>query len=343
MISLIEIENETQWLNFRGSNGLGASEIATLLGYNPNQSAFELFYKKLGFIIRPFFNLRMAYGKCSEQLNSDLVEAYDVTNPENHAMNLQKGIKFRECKKLPQHAFIVNDEIPFLYTSPDREVIINARSGSLEAKDTSAMYVNAFLNKIPPMHEIQLRVQLWAWEKPFGIVSHILDGGRDYREHHFERNGFIFQDKYSGQSFSEEDVKQRIADFWQGVVLAREASHKMEQAKLNFNMAAVAEYQSIIDQCEPDPDNSLAYENYVKAEWYNIAKPKIEIQGTQEHIDIAKTFVSVKDMYGKAKENLQLQKNIIFDLCKEGQKIIFPGGHIEVARTKVGNNIKVKV
>lgn len=340
-VKLIEIENEEEWLRFRGSQGLGASEIATLLGYNPMKSPFELFHDKLGFRIKAFFNLRMAYGKASEQLNSDLVEAYNG-DPKTHAMNLKNGLKFRECIKLPQHAFVVNDEIPNAFFSPDREIIINGRSGSLECKDTSSMYVNAFEGKLPPMHEIQLRSQLWGWDKPYGIVSHILDGGRDYREHYFERDGFIFKDKFTGQWFSEEDVKGIIADFWAGVVLAREAMHNKEQAELNFNMSAAAKYQSIIDQCEPEPDDSLAYENYVKENYYALAKPKIEIVGTQEHIDIAKKFLAEKENFDRAKDNYQLMKNTVLDICKQGHKITFPGGSIEVNRTKVGSTIKVK-
>ena len=342
---IININNEQEWNNFRGT-GLGASEISTLLNLNPYKSALELFYDKVGFKPSDYINLLMLGGKTTEEFTSSIFQAYNNGTPADTARNIQNGLFYRTCKKLPQHAFIQNDEWLNLFVSPDREFSDpkkNIISAALEIKDISGMELKNYVYGYVPSHFIQLKTQMAVWEKDYGALAYLIDRGRDYKEFYFKRDGIIWHDEYTGITTTEDDLKVIINEFWERVILAREATHKKFQAERNYNMEAASQYQMVIDQCEPKPDTSLAFENYIKENWYSISKPIIEIQGTQEHIDAAKKYVELKKLYNLAKENYQLKKNNILNICKQGHAIKFPGGYIEVNKTKLGSSIKIKI
>lgn len=341
---IINIEDENAWHRFRGT-GIGASEVPALIGLSPHKSKLELFYDKVGFRPKSFINLLMLSGKITEQLTSDIFECYNGGTVNETAANVQNGKRFRTCKKLPHLSFIQNDDWPHLFVSPDREFSTSSMpSGSLEIKDTSSQYLANFKDKFAPTHIVQLKTQMAVWEKDWGCLSYLIDRGRDYREQFYFRDRYILNDIDTGFSLTENDLKIQITEFWDSVVLAREATHKMCQAKLNFNMKAANEYQSIIDQCEPEPDHLLAYENYMKDSYYSIARPKIEVQGTDQHLKVAEDFIRAKEYLGKANNEMQLCKNTVLSICKLGQSIRLPGkGIIEVNATKVGHSIKVKL
>ncbi len=346
MVQIVEIENELEWLKYRGT-GVGASEAATLFGLNPYKSKLEYHHEKVGFKPISFkSNLRMLYGHATEQLNSDLIESWGG-NKETHATNIQKGIKFRVCKKLPEKAFVVNDKYPNIFVSPDREifdtVISETESGSLECKDTSAMVLNAYIDKIAPSHIFQLKTQMMVWEKDYGFLSYIIDAGRDYAEHLFIRDGVLFNDVRNNRMITEDDLTTEVKEFWEGVILARELNHKIMVARQQFQYDKAAEYQMLLDQIEPEPDFLLAYESYMKESYYTFAKPKIERQGTELDELAAENFLKTKELMKVAEEKHQKERNNILNLCKMGHKIILPSkGYIEVNATKNGTLIKVK-
>ena len=346
MVKIIEIENEFEWLKYRGT-GIGASEASTLFGLNPYKSKLEFHHEKVGFKPMSFKqNLRMLYGHATEQLNSNLIMAWNGDKG-THASNIQKGITFRTCTKLPEKAFIGNDKYPNIFVSPDREIfdaaISKTETGSLECKDTSAMVLNAYHDKIAPSHIFQLKTQMMVWEKDFGFLSYIIDAGRDYAEHLFYRDGVIFDDVRNNRRITEDDLATEVKEFWEGVILARELNHKIMVAKQQFQYDKAAEYQMLLDQVEPEPDFLLAYESYMKESYYTFAKPKIERQGTEADELAAENFLKTKEQMKIAEELHQKERNNILNLCKTGHKIILPSkGYIEVNATKNGTLIKVK-
>lgn len=342
MVKIIGIKSENEWLQFRGT-GIGASEVANLFSLNPFQSKLEFFHFKVGFNPKPFYNLRLAYGSCTETLTSDLVATFDATNPESHAMNLKNGKRFREVMKLPERAFVVNDSCPHLFSSPDREVIVNGIKGYVEAKDCSSMHINMYSDKIPTSHKIQARTQMMVGEMPFNILAHIIDAGREYKEYIFQRDGIIFNDHKNNRVITEQDLKEEVEIFWQSVVLGRELSHKIMVARQQFQYDKAEQYQALLDQCEPSPDTSNAYEQYLKETAYSFAKPKIERNGTEADEIAAENFLKTKEQMKSAEEIHQRERNNILNLCKRGERIILgKNKYIEVANTKVGISIKVK-
>ena len=339
----IDIENEQQWQEYRGT-GIGASEAPTLLGYNEFQSRLELFHKKVGFKPNNFANIKMLYGHVAEELNNDLFRAYNGDD-DALAQRVRDKKFIRDCYKLPKHSFIVNKDIcPHLFVSPDRFFYDKEKGieGCLEMKNTSSMYLNKYIDKTSPSHIIQLNTQMLTWEQKYGYLCYIIDSG-SYREQLFEYNGNIFEDRFNGDVISSEAFIQMVNEFWESVITARDLTHKIKVAQLNFQLDKVEQYKAILSELEPEPDATLAYENYVKEEYLSLGKNLIEIQGNETHEKIAVDYLLAQEKFKEASQNFQLQKNKIYDACKEGQKIILgKTKFIEVKSTKAGTKINVK-
>lgn len=345
MVKLIEIENELEWQKFRNT-GLGASEISALLGMNPYMSSLELFHRKLGFQHYDFINLLMLGGKETENFTSKIFEAYNGGTPAETARNIQDGIFYRKCEKFPMHSFVQNDSWDQCFVSPDRKYtdLKTGKQGYVEIKNVDRMVLAQYPIGYVPSHVIQLLTQMAVGEQEHGTLAYLINRGADYKEYHFERNGIIWHDKYTGKTTTEEDLKIIISEFWEAVVLGRQAMHNKKQAELNFNMIAAGQYQAIIDQCEPEPDNLVAYENFVKENFFAIARPKIEVQGTEEHLLMAEGYLKAAEEMKSAKEQYQLHRNIIFNSCKAGHRFVLPGkGFIDVSGTKRGVSLNVKL
>lgn len=348
MVKLIEIKNRGEWNTYRGT-GIGASDVPTILGLNPFKSELQLWHEKLGFKQYSYINLKMLGGLEIEEFISNTFRAYQPSNTvEQTAENIQNKKFFRNCEKLPLHAFVVNPEsCENLYVSPDRLILDSSGNGigSLEIKNTSNMYLRTFTDGVSPAHICQLKTQMFIWEKDHGVLAYLIDGGSAYKEYPFERDGIIFHNKHTGHIITEDDLKDKVQDFWTSVVMGREAMHKMQQAKISFNMMAAQQYQAILDQLEPSPDSSLAYEDFIKETYYSFARPCIETKGTAEDVVIAEDYLRAKEEADNKKKVYQLHKNKILSLCKSGNKIILPGNaaFIEVRDTKAGVKINVKV
>jgi predicted phage-related endonuclease len=342
MVRLIQKENLQDWHNYRNT-GLGASEAPTLLGYNPFISKLELWHRKIGLVGKPFMNRKMLRGKATENFTSDCFKAWDGVE-ENHALNMEAKKYFRHCEKFPEYAYIVNDDVPHLFVSPDRKIIDKALGdGSLEIKDTSSMYLNSFVDKISPAHGIQIKSQLMVGEFNYGVLAYIIDGANEYKEYNYKRDGIIFNDVKNNLVITECDLKERVAEFWESVLMARDLRNKIGQAKLDFNLQKANEYEAVLQQLEPEPDSTLAYETYVKETFYTLSKPHIEIQGTVEHEVIAENYLMAKEKLDESKEHFQKQKNTVLNICKTGHQInLGKNKFIKVDTTSKGISVKVK-
>lgn len=343
MVKLIDIKDEKEWLQMRNT-AIGSSEVATLFGYNQFLSPLEFFHKKIGFAPKPFNNLRLYYGKSTETLNSKIFMAYDGDFTKI-ADNIKNRKFKRKCVKLPELSYIVNDKFPNRISSPDRLLIENGITvGCIEQKDSSNMTLRTYVNGIPPMYEFQLKDQLCIGEYSKGYLSFIIDGGRDYKEYYFERNGIVFDDKLNGRVITEDDVQNEVNDFWGKVLLARQYTHDMKIAGHNFNMNRVRELKAMIDELEPSVDGSMAFEAYIKAEYYSIDKPIRERTGTEEDEKLAETYLKDIEANKATAQQLQLSKNKIFNTCRDGERVIFgKNKFMEVKQTKNGTKINVKI
>src|SRR5690242_12186881 len=93
--------SKQQWLNFR-MNGIGGSEVGTILGLNQYQSNVELFYKKLGEVPDEPDNLHMFWGREHEDTIADKWQYYDPNDrdPANYIFNKNEEKIIRKCRRV---------------------------------------------------------------------------------------------------------------------------------------------------------------------------------------------------------------------------------------------------
>lgn len=342
MVKIISIENLQEWNNYRNT-GVGASEVPTLLGYNNFQSKLELWHKKIGKLINPFTNRKMLRGLATEEFTSQCYMAWCGIESK-HAEDMQNKKYYRNCEKYPKYAYLANDNIPHLFVSPDRKIYDDIKGdGTLEIKDTSSMYLNAFDNRISISHIIQTKTQMFVGEFKHGTLAYIIDGANEYKEHSFDRDGIIFNDHKNGIVITEDKLKDEVKLFWETVLIGRELNHKILLAKNDFNLKKSNEYQAILDSIEPEADTTLAYEAYLKDNYYNLDRPSIIIKGTLEHESIAEKYLKSKEVLEDCNKDFQMNKNKILSICKAGHEIeLGKGKYIKVQNNSKGISIKVK-
>jgi hypothetical protein len=114
--------SQEDWLRHR-KQGIGASEVAVVLGLSPYKASIQLFYEKvgedLGFSIE---NLSKFLGKEQEPFLATLWEYWDPQNPGHDQMiaNYRADRKIRRCKRV--NAYAHNPAYPWLFVSLDREI-----------------------------------------------------------------------------------------------------------------------------------------------------------------------------------------------------------------------------
>jgi putative phage-type endonuclease len=252
-LKLVRIDKESaydEWLNFR-MNGLGASEIGTLMGVNSFKSPAELYYQKIGLIpqkVEP--NMPMFMGTILEQTIANMYEHYDG-DEQTMISNYTAGVRVRQLYE--PKGYIVNDLFPHMFFSPDRLVTtkqIRARGESInlenvdsiaEIKTISNWHAKQWEGGIPPSYYLQLQTYMMGLGVPKGALV-VLKDGRDFSIHEYEADEEIISNIIS---ISE--------NFWERVLLGRQA------------MAEGRDY----DQYAPPPDGSEAYREYLDQRFSN--------------------------------------------------------------------------
>lgn len=274
---------DEQWHDYRLS-GIGASEIATIMGLNPYQASIQLFYQKIGQIeANKEENAAMFFGTELESFVAKCWEHWDPSNPTPEAMisNYRAEKKIRRCQRV--NAFVRNPKYPWLFVSLDRK--INKVGGqdekALEIKTISGYAADKWESGIPPMYLMQLQTQLLVCEFKQGELA-ILKDGRHMDVLPFEAHEGIQQ-----------AIIERTKHFWNSVIEARRLVHLQKEETKQGNAAMVEELQNQIDRLAPEPDDSIAYENYLKERYQNPGGGTL--QGEDVHFDIAKQYVSTKE------------------------------------------------
>jgi putative phage-type endonuclease len=277
------------WLKFR-MNGIGGSESAIVLNLNPYQSAIELFYKKVFQEIEHLQNERMFWGNVHEDTIANIWQYWNPETSDINEMmsNYENNKIIRKCKKV--NSIIQNPKYPQLLANIDRLII--GKEGILEIKTISDFAVNQWESGIPPYHIVQLQTYLAILEMEYGELA-MLKNGRNFGVIPFTRNEEII---------SGIDIKTE--EFWERVLEARE----------------IIKNGGSIEHLEPEPDNSVAYETFMKKRFKT--KP-VTIGGTPEMLDVAKAYMFDANDIKSATKDQQLQKNKLIDILREAEKIDF--------------------
>ena len=250
IVQISKDEQYQEWLKFR-ENGLGASEIGTLMGVNSWKSPAELYYQKIGIIPqKQEENMPMFMGTILEQTVADIFEFWE-TDEVTMIKNFRSEKKVRHLYE--PSGYIVNSVFPHLFFSPDRLVVtkdIRVRNNTINLENVDAIAeiktISGWSSKqweggIPPSYYLQLQTYMMGLGVPKGYLV-VLEDGRNFKVHEF--------------GIDEEIISSIInitEDFWERVKLGREA------------VTNGGDYE----QYAPPPDGTEAYAEYLNERFAN--------------------------------------------------------------------------
>jgi len=308
MITRVNIpkENYEAWLDFR-INGIGDSEVGTILGLNPYKSSAELFYQKIGKIPQKIEeNIAMFMGNRLEPIVGELWEYYDE-NEATFIKNFNEGKKSRSFATID--GYLINSKYPNLFFSPDGlicndskldaytidgdEVTFENTKGVLEIKTISGFASKQWEGGVPPSYVVQIMTYMMGLEVNYGEIAFFEDG-RKLSVIELSLNEAICH-----------EIVTKTNEFWERVVSAR---NDMDNCELY----------------EPEPEGTTAYESFINKK-YSQSESKV-IQGSDEYYEWAHAHKMLLDE-SKEKESSSLEfSNKLKNLMKEHDTIDFGKG-----------------
>lgn len=285
---------------------IGASEMATILGLNDYESSIELYYKKTGVIpVNDFDNAAMFWGR---ELEKEIAEKWSFWDGTAESMmeNFRTGKVIRKCRRI--NAYMQNKAFPFIFASLDR--IINKQGGrvegSLECKTIAGWSADKWTAGIPPAYLIQNQTQVLVAGFDFGEIA-VLKDGRTFDVLPFEKSENICV-----------RILEAATDFFNRVKSGLEF-YFLSQAAYTDELAAVCQHH--INDYAPEPDGSLAYENYLKQ------KPDTggQVLGTIKEHEFAVLYCRHKDQIAEMEEKVRFCSNMLKTALGEASTMTFSG------------------
>jgi putative phage-type endonuclease len=281
IISRIPTHTEN-WYEFR-KNGIGGSEMGTVLGLDKYNTVIRTFHEKVGTVeMRHEDNAKMFFGRYMEDKIADLWKYFDGTT-DGWIENYKNDKIIRDCRKI--NGYVVNPSYPWLFASLDRvqniKGGINMLTGEkltteavLEVKTLSYWSASMWEGGIPISYLVQVHVYMIILETDYAELA-ILKDGNDFTVEKIQRD---------------DELCKRIIEiskgFWFNRVLpAKEAFAKKKEAEKSGNIAEVEKWEAEIQRYEPEPDNTESYTAFMSERFL---KERQSMDGTIELYDLAK-------------------------------------------------------
>ncbi len=305
-LRLFEMETHTpEWYDFR-KNGIGGSEIGTILGLNKYDTAARLYHEKVGtYVPEDMDNRLMFWGREHEEKIAEIWQYWDGTD-DGYVANKKNGKIIRTCKVVD--GYVVNPKYPWLFASVDRlmdkDTAINMITGEplndegiLEIKTLSYWAANVWEDGIPPYYLAQITQYMIIFELDYAEIA-ILKDGNQFDVEYLERN---------------EDLVDRLLikskDFWYNQVLpARKAKEERDKADIEGNYQVAEKNDSIIQHLEPSPDHTKAYQEFM-AERY--MKVREKMKGSMKLYTLCQKDEVLKKIIKVLSDKRDLIKNIL--------------------------------
>src|SRR5882724_11113525 len=169
-----------EWLRYR-KQGLGASEVSTVLGLNRWKSSVQLFYEKLGEEIYTMESLPMFLGKERQEFLGQMWEYWDGTT-EGMIKNWRADTKIRRCKNV--NAYVHNEDYPWIFVSLDKEInkgqhwpggALRVGNGALELKEIGGYEADKWEAGIPVGYVMQNQTQIGVCAYEYGELAVLRD------------------------------------------------------------------------------------------------------------------------------------------------------------------------
>jgi putative phage-type endonuclease len=233
-----ERERRATWLKER-RQGIGASDVAIILGLSPWKSPLALFTEKLGLD------------------NPDDADV-EMSEPQKWGMRLENAVAQGFGEETGRHvvagdpyAIARHPELPWLTATLDRRqqivdgcelppdfTVETGSIGALELKTAGFMKAEEWEEEPPLYYQVQLQTQLFVAELRWGSLA-VLIGGQRFRYKDMERN-----DRFTRY------MVQKCEAFWQCVLTGtpppvdahestREALHKLFPDAIDAELVAL--------------------------------------------------------------------------------------------------------
>lgn len=302
-VHLMEPHSE-EWYAFR-QNGIGGSEMGTVLGINKYDTNVRLFHQKIGNIeVKREDNERMFWGRTNEENIARIWQYYDGTK-DGYVDNYNNGKIVRKCRSI--NGYITNPKYPWLFASVDR--LINIEGGFnlitgepleteaiLECKNMSYWVSKMWEDGMPIYHLAQIHVYMAIMETDYAEIAMLVDGGNLVVEKVMRDDALM-------------DRILNISKMWwyNRVVPGIDAVQKRNMADMNGNMAESEKWEAAIQGLEPDPDNSEAYKEFMEEKF---VKERESVDGTMELYALAKRDNYLRAMINKLDNERTAIKNL---------------------------------
>lgn len=298
-------EHTDEWYEFRKS-GIGGSETGSVLGLNPYETATRLFYEKIGFIEHQTEDTQfMFWGREHEDKIAEIWQYYDGTES-GYIENKKNNKIIRKCRNV--NGIVVNPDFPWLFASLDR--LINKEGGVnfitgeplteesiLECKTLSYWGSSAWEDGIPIYFLTQVQTYMLIFECNYAEIAILTDGNR-FKVEYIQRDDTLCKQIA--------DITKRW--WYERVIPAKKAKQERDTLELEGNMEAVEERDNIIQQLEPEPDETQAYRDFQSEKFL---KERESIEGTIEQFDLCKKDEMLKHVSNRIKKERDLVKNIL--------------------------------
>lgn len=296
MISTRDMTEE-QWLQFR-MNGIGGSEVGTVMMVNPYESRLELYHRKIGRIpLEKTGNEKMMWGHLQEDTIAKAWQYWDGTT-EGLIKNIKTGKEamFRKAAKV--NAYIINPDYPWLFASIDRRILknqlsfrydaetqyaweeVNPNEAILECKNMSGYALKMWETGVPPQYTYQFTDYMGICELDYAELAILKDGCM------FDCIPFTFDP----QMF--EEIVQETRLFWKRILIGRELMAMYNLAYERNDTLLMQEYQAALDLNEPpfDPREGALIDEY-RSKLHKAKNDALPIKGGLEDLEYARKYL----------------------------------------------------
>jgi len=276
-----EIEVHTpEWFAFR-KNGIGGSEIGSILRVSDYKSSVELYYEKIGrHEPHRFNNEAMFHGTHLEDYVGECWRHFDGTD---YMDNYDKGNIIRDYFK--PKGYITNPHYPHLFCSLDGLIGkgqmrldggVLDKPGILEIKNMSAFVEKRWENGIPPYYMAQIQMYLLVLELDYAEIAVLKDG-------RYFSASYILKDEDWVKS-----IKDNSDAFWNNrVIPGIKARAQSDEALMGKQEDAYEKFEAVIQHLEPEADDTRSYAFWLRDNYEKVVQTK---EGTFDEFLLASRY-----------------------------------------------------
>jgi len=213
--TLVNTFNDAIWLGMADSGsdewhairseGVGGSEIGTIMGLNPWQSAFELWAKRTGQIPDPpIDNWPVRFGKAFE---NPILQMWQAENPE-------WDVYLTGTWRHPKHTF--------MHANPDA-VAEHRETGEWIVVEVKTS--RSFWDEVPPAYRAQVLHYMDVLNLQRGVIVGV--AGWNWEEHYIEWDQFEIDTQRSHAQRFWEHLQKHVQPAWDGSKSTYEAQRQM--------------------------------------------------------------------------------------------------------------------